>query len=166
MGEFAHAWQMWITGAHVEDLPLWGSDVHSWARVGKTAEFLAALVVIAELVGRQHLNRFGEVLKRLGRGQTVFWSRVVLSDPRFRRYGRSRATAPGLRSVFVRAIIPAAVVYAASIYIHIPTYILIAPIVVFALLGWFLAQGEVLRYIKIIGVVVLVGGFVLDLLAS
>jgi hypothetical protein len=59
----AHLWaSSWMRGRRfsrgprAEELPLWGFNVLFWGRIGKSAEFVAAFVVLAELIGRQHLN--------------------------------------------------------------------------------------------------------------
>ncbi len=142
VGEFMAAWSIWSSGAHADELPLWGSTVIYWGRVGKVAEFVAALVVIAELVGREHLNRYGVWLARISDANRRFW--------------------------WVYPVIAAGVVTAfrglwggrgANVAVLLVGF---GPLLV----GWFLARGRVLTYIKIGGLVVLAAGFVLDLLAS
>ncbi|MGW1071503.1 hypothetical protein [Streptomyces sp. NPDC002537] len=57
---FLHAWHLWWQGRPVQDLILWGHPILFWGRVGKTAEYLGALLAVVDIIGSERLGTFGE----------------------------------------------------------------------------------------------------------
>ncbi len=51
------AWRAWISGTEVRDHVLWGISILAWGRIGKILEFLAAITVVAEIIGRERLKK-------------------------------------------------------------------------------------------------------------
>ena len=50
------AWLAWLDGTNINDMRLWGLEILWWGRFGKIAELVAALAIIAEIVGPDRLN--------------------------------------------------------------------------------------------------------------
>ena len=61
--ELFELWGAWLGGETVGDLELWGTTVTGWGRVGKIAQFAAALFVLAEIAGPARVRRLGESLR-------------------------------------------------------------------------------------------------------
>jgi hypothetical protein len=57
------AWSSWFSGQHVEDQLLAGVEILWWGRAGKCIEFVAALAVLAEIIGPERLRSFGRLLR-------------------------------------------------------------------------------------------------------
>jgi hypothetical protein len=148
-----NAWQTWSLGNHADQMHLWGGTVLGWGRVGKVAEFVAALVVVAELMGRDRLNTFGQLFKDL----VGFGQRRLVSV----RYYLAVWAFAGLWGAVGFVISNVANTTSGQTAVFL-VWLTLVPV----LLGWFLARGAVLTLIKVGGVIVLVCGFVLDLLAS
>ena len=53
------AWKLWLSGHQVHDSLLWGVNILWWGRIGKLIQLLAALTIIAEIIGPQRLRSFG-----------------------------------------------------------------------------------------------------------
>jgi hypothetical protein len=63
MHELRAAWQTWWSGQSAVDLPLWGKNVLFWGRLGKITEFVAALAILAEVVGETRLHHAAASLR-------------------------------------------------------------------------------------------------------
>jgi hypothetical protein len=57
------AWAQWLSGKHTDDLLLWGMQVLWWGRIGKIVQTIAALTVLAEIIGPERLRSFGNSLR-------------------------------------------------------------------------------------------------------
>jgi len=57
------AWNSWAHGGSVADSVLWGMRILWWGRIGKIAEVVSALTVIAEIVGPERLRATGHSLR-------------------------------------------------------------------------------------------------------
>jgi hypothetical protein len=58
------AWGRWGDGKSLVGDQLWGVKILWWGRIGKGAEFLAAMTIIADVIGPDRIRRFGAGLKR------------------------------------------------------------------------------------------------------
>lgn len=57
------AWGNWSAGQSVTDEELWGLSILWWGRVGMGMEFLAALTIIAEIIGPNRLRILERTLR-------------------------------------------------------------------------------------------------------
>jgi hypothetical protein len=81
------AWREWLAGHRVENA-VYGVPHEWWARGGNSLEFLAALSIIADVLGPQRLRQFGKSLHGLfsyGGAWTLVvdtfhWLRLVLAS--------------------------------------------------------------------------------------
>jgi hypothetical protein len=55
------AWHQWLAGERVESA-VYGVKAAWWARGGKSLEFIAALSILADVLGPERLRRFGKSL--------------------------------------------------------------------------------------------------------
>lgn len=64
----------WANGQLSPDTVLYGLKLFWWARIGKGLEFIAALSIIADILGPERLRSYGKWLKSsvLGEGGLVF----------------------------------------------------------------------------------------------
>ena len=64
MGEVSYidVWRIWFAGKETSTYVLWGIELLWWGRVGKIVQLIAALTVIAEIIGPDKLRSFGESL--------------------------------------------------------------------------------------------------------
>ena len=54
------AWRLWLSGARLDDhLLLFNISMLSWARIGKCLELVAALTILADIMGVERLRGFG-----------------------------------------------------------------------------------------------------------
>jgi hypothetical protein len=58
----AQAWGLWLSGEPAAHLELWGLSILWWGRLGKIAEAVAGLAILADIVGPDGLRRFGRLL--------------------------------------------------------------------------------------------------------
>ena len=63
MGEWLDAWQAWASGDDISGREIWGISVLWWGRIGMIAQVLAALTIIAEIVGAHRIRAFGTALR-------------------------------------------------------------------------------------------------------
>jgi hypothetical protein len=56
---YLEAWTLWLSGNQVQDSLLWGVKILWWGRIGKLIQFMAALTIIAEIIGPDRLRLFG-----------------------------------------------------------------------------------------------------------
>lgn len=56
------AWKLWATGVSVADYELWGLQILWWGRIGKFVQLIAAITIIAEIIGAKNLREFGRSL--------------------------------------------------------------------------------------------------------
>jgi hypothetical protein len=56
------AWKLWLLGNLQPDYMLWGINLFIWGRIGKIVQFIAALAIIAEIIGPDKLRAFGNGL--------------------------------------------------------------------------------------------------------
>ncbi|MCH8805670.1 MAG: hypothetical protein IH986_06235 [Planctomycetes bacterium] len=62
MSALIDAWSLWFS-THLDDsFVLWGVKLLWWGRIGKLLQTAAILTVIIELIGAEHLRRFGNDL--------------------------------------------------------------------------------------------------------
>ena len=59
----------WWNGEELKDCVLWGHRILIWGRFGKLAEFIAALVIVIDIIGPERLNRFATTVD-----EAVAWS--------------------------------------------------------------------------------------------
>jgi hypothetical protein len=59
----------WWDGEELKDCVLWGHKILIWGRFGKFAEFLAALVIVVDIIGPARLNAFAREVD-----EAVVWS--------------------------------------------------------------------------------------------
>ncbi|MBP2233405.1 hypothetical protein J2847_006743 [Azospirillum agricola] len=65
MDEWLAAWGLWLSGTKLPDThPLWGHTIVWWNRIGQIFQFLAALIVIIEIIGKENINNFVESLNK------------------------------------------------------------------------------------------------------
>jgi hypothetical protein len=60
--DFIQAWKIWLSGGRLEQYSLWGLQILWWGRIGKTLEVIAALTIVADIVGPERLRMFGKSL--------------------------------------------------------------------------------------------------------
>jgi hypothetical protein len=58
----AQAWGLWLSGQPAAHLELWGLSILWWGRLGKIAEAVAGLAILADIVGPDGLRQFGRLL--------------------------------------------------------------------------------------------------------
>ncbi len=58
-GGLFEAWRSWLSGDQVQNSLLWGLKILWWARIGKVIQLLAALTIIADIIGPARLRSFG-----------------------------------------------------------------------------------------------------------
>jgi len=63
-----HAWSLWASGDLDSNDQLWGLPMFWWGRIGRITEFVAALTIIAEIIGTQRLRAFGYRLREQSLG--------------------------------------------------------------------------------------------------
>src|SRR5690242_7025824 len=63
---FWDVWSLWLSDVTVSDCILWGKTIRSLGRAGKIAQFIAAMAIIAEIVGPERIRKTGEGLRRFG----------------------------------------------------------------------------------------------------
>lgn len=57
------AWRLWLSGIRLDDhLLLFHTSILAWARIGKCLEFIAALAILADIMGPQRLREFGRAM--------------------------------------------------------------------------------------------------------
>jgi hypothetical protein len=54
----AHLVATWWNGEELKDCVFWGHKILIWGRYGKFVEFLAALVIVVDIIGEARLNAF------------------------------------------------------------------------------------------------------------
>src|SRR3989442_1077505 len=59
------AWRMWSSGDLDGGDQLWGVSILWWGRIGKLAEFVAALTIVAEIIGPEKIKGFGKAVRHL-----------------------------------------------------------------------------------------------------
>ena len=89
---WTNAWDRWWDGQQVTQHLLWGWPIFYWGRLGKIIQFLAACVVVAELLGADTLREFGRSL-----GGTIPAKKLL----------RSLLAAPRLVAFLVVTAVPA-----------------------------------------------------------
>ncbi|MFI6482693.1 hypothetical protein ACIBH1_32495 [Nonomuraea sp. NPDC050663] len=52
------AWGAWADGVDIRQRVLWGMQIFWWARLSKTAAFLAASIIVFDIIGRKRLEQF------------------------------------------------------------------------------------------------------------
>jgi hypothetical protein len=159
MEEFVRAWQTWSTGVRVEDLSLWGADVFYWGRVGKAVEFVAAIVVIAEVLGRERLNDFANRLLDQFCPESGLWRLPSLPSTSAIFWIVSGTLWSLLFTLWRLLGNPILGLAMLEVVLFVAAFTLL-------LIGWFLTRGPAVHIIKIGGLVVFAAGFSLDLLAS
>ena len=63
----------WFKGAHVDNSVLWGLKILWWGRIGKGAEFLAATVIVMEILGPERVRAFGRSLRPVAADKLIEW---------------------------------------------------------------------------------------------
>lgn len=56
------AWAEWFSGHTTQQCTLWGLQMLWWGRIGKILEFLAAVTILADIIGASRLRMFGRSL--------------------------------------------------------------------------------------------------------
>jgi hypothetical protein len=56
------AWSQWLTGKQVAEFELLGLSILCWGRLGKLLQFIAALSILAEILGPDRIRKFGASL--------------------------------------------------------------------------------------------------------
>jgi len=60
-----HTWKQWLDGADLRLTKVLGLQIYWWARIGKLAQLLGALTILAEIVGPARLRSFSASLRTL-----------------------------------------------------------------------------------------------------
>jgi hypothetical protein len=68
-------WKQWLEGEALGTV--WGLRVYWWARIGKLAQLLGALTILAEIIGPARLRSFSASLRTL---RAARWALGVLRD--------------------------------------------------------------------------------------
>ena len=56
------AWKNWLAGTPILDAQFWGIRLLWWGRFGKLAQIIAALTIVAEIIGSDRIRSFGTSL--------------------------------------------------------------------------------------------------------
>lgn len=59
------AWKAWLENSLSLDVQVWGVSILWWGRLGKLAQFLGALTIIADIIGPARLRSFGKSLHKV-----------------------------------------------------------------------------------------------------
>jgi len=81
------AWSGWLAGRHVGDLTLWGMTVSGWGRAGMIMEFVAAWIILADILGPDRIRAYGRSIRtqfsRASPGEvlagTVEWAKAFVA---------------------------------------------------------------------------------------
>jgi hypothetical protein len=61
------AWQIWFAGGQLLDCEMWGLPILWWGRIGKLMSSVGFLALVAEIIGHEKLQEFGNFLRRFSR---------------------------------------------------------------------------------------------------
>ena len=69
--ELPRLWQRWsMEGPEtLSSTILWGHHLFFWGRMGKLLEFIAALAIVADILGPEKLRLYGQWLERASKGE-------------------------------------------------------------------------------------------------
>ncbi len=186
------AYREWWHGRPVGEQQLWlGHSVLAWGRLGKFLEFVAALTIIAELVGKTELNNLGNSLSHSTFGLQLLQHHIdavipsgavigvagLISNISSRRYERKEIlTVDTQGKVTVEQQFGSSkksVSGIAGSIVLVACYLLVISVVVinvaaYAAFGfaWTLERSDIVTWIKIGSILLLVLGFHFDFLAS
>lgn len=59
-----HVVSSWFSGRQVAACLLWGHEIFIWGRIGKVIQFLAAAMIVVEVIGPERLNRLAQTMDR------------------------------------------------------------------------------------------------------
>jgi hypothetical protein len=57
------AWRIWFSEGETRNLTLWGLKILWWGRIGKVVQLIAALTILAEIIGPERLRVFSKSLR-------------------------------------------------------------------------------------------------------
>jgi len=64
-------WSLWWWGQLPADSMLWGMNLVYWARIGKLAQFIGGVTIIADIIGPERIRAFGQSLYSPALGQRM-----------------------------------------------------------------------------------------------
>jgi hypothetical protein len=57
------AWTLWLSGHLSPNALIWGVSIFWWGRLGKMMQFVAAITIVADIIGPEKIRRFGASLQ-------------------------------------------------------------------------------------------------------
>ncbi|WP_029015013.1 hypothetical protein [Niveispirillum irakense] len=177
MEEWQAAWGIWLSGKKVYDeCPLFGHTVIWWNRAGQMFQFLAALIVVFEVIGKEKCLEYGKKFLFLagddfidiwkGMGVVSFnWFYgssivlVILGGLIINIFGKDSVAASVVKVIFYVFVLPG--------FIGLFIFVIMIPISIFLVaIGYVMSRKTSDKIFKIIGIILALLGFHFTLLAS
>ncbi|MBN6034432.1 hypothetical protein [Amycolatopsis sp. 195334CR] len=182
--DLVEAWRQWnAENPALKDMRLWGTQILWWGRIGKIAMFVSGLVLVLDIIGPERMRRVTERPGASARRLMAQFHRKNTSgeEPVEGRSGYGRFAGfvialsvvavlllavsviqnpllqerPGLQVLLIVLFLPA--VYFTGVLVFIA-----GPLVV----EWLFDHERLVQVIRIVSLVLFLGGFHFDLLAS
>lgn len=68
------AWSLWLDGEVVSSYLLYGVKINHWGRAGKILQFIAALIILAEIVGSNPIRGVAQRIKEIANLKVIVTS--------------------------------------------------------------------------------------------
>lgn len=150
---YFQAWQLWANGnLALRDMSLWGVPIFWWGRVGKVFALLAGVTLILDIIGKERLARFSS---RYVKGEGALLALMFL------------AIGVGISTLTGKALMNLPDTWWRAVLIGLGLMVPAIPILfIGTLFSEAIEKNRITEVARWISVVLLVGGFHFDMLAS